>query len=1019
MGIEIHFIDVNGVDRGPLPDFQTIDISPVDADYGSVNFTYPETGIRYDLMYDAEEFEVAVYIDGVRRPELDAIMKDYEGDDVSEGVTTFTGLMMLTLMDRGRVYPKGWPSYNITDVNHQLPSATAGTIMLNFINLCKARGALSSIVTTSFNAAHDSNGVAWTKAISLEYKPGISMADILKSLQGNGVADFRMEGRELKLYNPDTNNVDLTLLNPPVTFRKGRDINDSPRKRSTRDRVSVVLAAGAEDEGVYHEEADSAAIATYGRIEGYVSNGNIHDVTTLEAYSELELAKIVKARMEKTHGLVFTDPKSPKPILTFDVGDWAFSDVGRGLERLRIKQWVMSQNGNGEITGSVVLNDLFAEATERLSRKIDGILGGSSVTGESQATDNPVPPEVYDGIAPKTPTGLAADSLAFTDSAGQSHATVTATWLPVTQNSDNTPITDLESYFLRYGTAAFNDWNYIVVEPGTTSVSFGPVAPGQPMDIEVAARDKSGNYSAWSALYNLTTSTDDTIPTAPAAPTINNYMGLLEIKWNGAMAAGSLPDDFSYVEVHASTVTNFTPSSATLVGTLRRASSVFIETPYGTTYYAKLIVVDNSGNVGAASAQASGSTAQVVSSDIFAGAVGSAQLADLAVTTAKINLLAVNTAQVGSMDVGKLSAGTMTAVVIIGGRITTALTGARTEMNSAGFYRYDSSGNQVVAIDASGALLTGIYRTALSGRRVEVGQANLGSVRFIGASAGDAIGYVSGRTNGSSALVEFGIESWSNPAASTSGGTWDLVHIVGSTTSGAASAAVYASDSHQFYISDPNTQGGFFGVYADDSRGSTTGAFYSIFNVGSDISFRPYEPGGPAPGNEIIWFTKQGVTQESPRMVFRNTNGYSEMIKFYYNELETPLRNPAIEIRDGNDTAFYAIRAAIFETASDERTKTNIRKSDDDMLEIVKGLKLKRFTRKSAKFHDKDGKELPEHTFPEEIGLIAQETPDLLRGGSGSGGMQTIDLGKMVMAAIGAVQQLAGRLEALEGGEKP
>jgi hypothetical protein len=64
--------------------------------------------------------------------------------------------------------------------------------------------------------------------------------------------------------------------------------------------------------------------------------------------------------------------------------------------------------------------------------------------------------------------------------------------------------------------------------------------------------------------------------------------------------------------------------------------------------------------------------------------------------------------------VGKLTAGTMSADVVVGGRFATALTGARVEMNSLGFQKFDTDGvTKLISLTGTEALLTGTYKTAL------------------------------------------------------------------------------------------------------------------------------------------------------------------------------------------------------------------------------------------------------------------------------------------------------------------
>lgn len=737
MNIELHVLQ-NGAEIGVLPSYASVNLSPVFCDYGSISFTYPKAGKKWSLIAGKDEFEVVPYIDGVANPRLGGLVKEVDGDDVEEAaVFSFNGIGYLALLDEALVYPYNWPTIDPKATSWTFLNATAGTIIRTLVQAAQARGTLTG-VTTAFTNTTDTNGVAWNKTLSVEITPGVTITEVLKNLHDQGMCEFVMNGRELRMHVDGGLSVDRTVVTPPakpLTFRKGRDLRDSPRKTSSRDIATVMLAAGKEDVGIYHEEVDAAAVAGRRRIEGYVSNGSISDEGTLNAFSEYNLGQRKQAKMEKTHGLEFAHPKSPRPVANFDVGDWCYSDTGSGMEKLRIKQWVLAVENNGKVSGSVVLNDLFAEMNERLAKRIDGIIGGTTITGESRAVDV-VPEGVLDTMPPKVPTGLALSSSAYTDDkTGQTYAQVSASWLQVTQNDDGTAIEDLAGYQIRWRyTAEAPGYRYVTT--GTeTSTSWSPVTTNSQVQAEIRSFDENGNYSAWSAYVLVQSGFDTTAPEVPATPVADNYLGMIRLSVSGLTASGAAwAPDFNYIEVHASVNANFTPTygvGGTHIDSLGGAGRTFTKGTYGAATYFKIRSVDHNGNKSAFTPEVSASGGQVVSNDIFDGAVGSAKIADLAVTSAKINLLAVNSAQVGSLDVGKLVAGTLSAQVILGNRITTAATGARTELNQIGIQAWDAASNKTIDLNGTTNLLTGTLQTAISGRRIVMGSAgNTGALFF-------------------------------------------------------------------------------------------------------------------------------------------------------------------------------------------------------------------------------------------------------------------------------------------------
>ena len=96
-------------------------------------------------------------------------------------------------------------------------------------------------------------------------------------------------------------------------------------------------------------------------------------------------------------------------------------------------------------------------------------------------------------------------------------------------------------------------------------------------------------------------------PAIPDTPVVTGGPLGVVVTWDGLLAAGAPKLDFQYVQVHCSTSTGFTPSSATLQGTMAVGGQFGIGALVaGTTYYVKLVAYNNSNAASTPSAQASG-----------------------------------------------------------------------------------------------------------------------------------------------------------------------------------------------------------------------------------------------------------------------------------------------------------------------------------------------------------------------------------------------------------------------------
>ncbi|MFC5997104.1 hypothetical protein ACFQE5_23100 [Pseudonocardia hispaniensis] len=654
----------------PLPHVVAWKISLIAGQPGGIELEYPRDGLHFDVLAERvtrlRDMPIAIRYDGTAATDLRGYLMASDGDEVAEsGIVTFTGHFLTQRLEEFQLPPGG--GENAAQI---FPDATAGRIMRDCLQLAQSLGYLTD-VTWAFTDTHDSRGVAWTNQTSAEIPPGRDLLQVAQQLREWGMAEAELTSTlELRLYVPDTVGTDHTLVDPPVVLRAGRDVTDATRRRDVREAATDLLIAGAD--GVYVQVHDPTARARRGRQIGrYISQGNLTTQGAALAYGNLQLQRATVGVEELSAGIV-VDPTRALPLRDLWPSDWVYTDTGRQLTRNRIMQLTVAQQaGEDHPSAGVVLGDLITAWTEYLQRQIDGLVGGQLVTGTSTPD-----PETDDGLAPAVPQGLGVDSQAYPDQ-DRTFAAVTADWLPVTENSNGSQITDLAGYLVR--------WRYISPElPGgwtllpqvtDSSAGWDGVVAGAALEVQVAARDRWGHDSGWSPAVAHTAAADGTPPPVPSTPVVTSYLGVLAVTWDGKGSAGEAqPADFSHVEVHASQTAGFTPHRPLLPdGRLDTATSTtYLDRlsgagtmpstigDYGQTWYAKLVAVDRSGNASGASGEDSALLVQAGDGDVSA------------------------------LSIGKLTAGIMSALMTISGIIRTAASGARVELDTTGLRCYAS-----------------------------------------------------------------------------------------------------------------------------------------------------------------------------------------------------------------------------------------------------------------------------------------------------------------------------------------
>ncbi len=253
---------------------------------------------------------------------------------------------------------------------------------------------------------------------------------------------------------------------------------------------------------------------------------------------------------------------------------------------------------------------------------------------------------------------------------------------------------------------AVSNWKVTFVAGGTNTLLIQELTPGVNYDFQIRAVDTANppNNGAWTGTTTIQASADTIPPPTPDPPTVASNMASVQVTWDcGTSDGGTFTQavDLHHVEVHGSYDPLFLPTNSTKLGNMPAnignitgqipvvgSFTIPPGQPPAQNMYIKLIAVDEAGNKSNPSASA-GSTATLWSN-----------------------------AYITDLTVSKLTAGTVTASIIMGGQITTGLTGQRVLMDSTGFHAYDSSGNLTFDVSSNSAVLT-LGKTA-SGNKITI-----------------------------------------------------------------------------------------------------------------------------------------------------------------------------------------------------------------------------------------------------------------------------------------------------------
>ena len=699
-----------------------------------------------------------------------------------------------------------------------------------------------------------------------------------------------------------------------------------------------------------------------------------------------------------------------------------------------------------------------------------------------------------------------------------------ATWDKVTTNHDGTPLLDFASYHVHVasvggsGTGDFYPTTeHFEFTKAQNLATFGNFQTA--LTFTLTAVDKTHNESV---LPN-SLAFDPAQPANPSTPIVSNYIGLLQVAWDTLNSVGGgMPSNFSYCEVHVSTTSGFTPTSATLAGTLNLTTPKYVIAglTYGTTYYVRLVAVNALGKKSNPSVQASGSPQRITGLDIQNGQISAEQINWVAtgipggnayysttappggtyttndiwydtsnaytphhwtgsvwggaatdvgfivgtkilagtltanaigtnqIITASANIAnaVIDDAHISNVSAAKITAGTVSSAIVVAGRLTTALTGARVEVNSSGVQQFASDGvTKLVDISGGNATITGTFQTSTSGRRlVLAGSSSLGEIAFIpasytGTAPNNKWAYIVGQTEGDGVTedIQMGLSNatrWATP-----GSLWNKLNLNSqgwtnlqsekvdftfsntgnfvvrqSSDFGVTSGVKMNLDNSGFYFYDNSGQtriefqegstlalvrkvGETFAIYDYNPTGGTTSARLYLDDTGTVTWFWPGT-------NARLIFPGANNINNSPAYQMVDNAGYGVTLRFGENSDHS---GQHLAIGDAAETTFQPVSGGLYTNASSAVWKTDIEEANLRARDALRQVKPKTYRRKSGQ--TVSGEVIP--PGPVELGFIAEELPEeVLTYHNGKLiGIATSSLDAMIVAYV---QELDAMLEA-------
>ena len=158
-----------------------------------------------------------------------------------------------------------------------------GLMLHTLMDAAKKRGGIKGWapgLSYRFTGQVDSSGHTWGKNASNSFTPSASLEKVLDWLASKGAVDWRTSGRELQVYNSDT---EMSKRLENVRFRDAF-ATSTPQTVSLESLATVARFRG--ENGVIFERENPAAFDAFGRIERWSEQGQVKLEPTANLYLE-------------------------------------------------------------------------------------------------------------------------------------------------------------------------------------------------------------------------------------------------------------------------------------------------------------------------------------------------------------------------------------------------------------------------------------------------------------------------------------------------------------------------------------------------------------------------------------------------------------------------------------------------------------------------------------------------------------------------------------------------------------
>ena len=295
-------------------------------------------------------------------------------DEGEQQMIEVSGRGVLSLLDRGVVYPEGMP--HPATLERTFTNVHGGAILRQLLLEAQQRGCLTG-VSVDWTADADTLGNPFEDSTTLSFHAGTPLSQVATKLsEGMGLFDIEMTPTlHLKLYKAKGADKYDT-----VKYRPGQAIVKHQNQSDSTNMTNALLVEG--ESGSLIETAHPTSQTDWGRREGYLQARNIpSDWAKLQDYGQLFLrgaAQVSWGIQGTVIKFIDSEGIKLKPFETFMMGDWIGwyippegSDTEGFDGKVRVKGITCEEDESGALSYVLELNNIMLEHEIRMNQLVE------------------------------------------------------------------------------------------------------------------------------------------------------------------------------------------------------------------------------------------------------------------------------------------------------------------------------------------------------------------------------------------------------------------------------------------------------------------------------------------------------------------------------------------------------------------------------------------------------------------------------------------------------------------------